>query len=127
MFVALGCGIVLGRAAVADGVAADAAGWLGDEASGLDVVAGSADVQATSNRLAGNTQSAFTPASIAARGFGAFYALQRFKFGLALANQLPKRKWKIFLTASQIQRLTVVRSPASRFSDTRTDFLIGNR
>jgi hypothetical protein len=45
----------------------------------------------------------------------------------ALANQLPKRKPKTFLTASQIHRLTVVRSPASRFSDTRTDFLIGSR
>jgi hypothetical protein len=82
VFVAFGFGVVLGRAAVADGVAAEAAGELGDEASGPDVVAGSADVQATSNRPAGNTQSAFTPASIAARGFGAFYALQLIMHGL---------------------------------------------
>jgi hypothetical protein len=73
LFVALGCGVVVGRAAVADGVAADAAGELGDEASGPDVVAGSTDVQATNNRPAGNTQSGFTPASIAATELDASY------------------------------------------------------
>lgn len=82
VFVALGCGVVLGLAAVADGVAAEAAGEVGDGASGPDVVAGSVEVQATSNRQAGNTRSAFTPASIAGRGSGIFYALQLIMFGV---------------------------------------------
>ena len=62
VFVALGDGVVLGRAGVAedDCVGADTTLGLGDETSGAGAVVGSPALQATRTRAAGSTQSRFT-------------------------------------------------------------------